>query len=351
MTCCDNSADINEEMFREKPASEGRCKSVSRYLFNWDSVTKSGVPPERIPLKEGRLRPYLQVINRHVEGGRIVPVQLSVELNTFVGGNTTAAPSRSSSAQLQSINVSSVSNGWLELNITSAVSQIWPPTENQTLVEVRLIAEVDCETNRKIPMNFVNPAEISLERATRREKHLDFQPLLLVFSDDSYVKEQIAKGQEEIEMGDETFEVRGAEDIEKRRRRRRQVSSPESDPCRIENFTVNFEDLGLHNIITPLSANIKRCAGNCSHPALKDASDPNLATNHAKIMASAQILYILQKFQDGSPMYAIEPKEPCCSPVEYSPKYLLRQQHTEGSDFAIELKLFPNFVVERCGCR
>ena len=286
-----------------------------------------------------------------MEGGKVIPVQLSIELNTFISGNMTAAPSRSSSAQLLSINVSSESNGWLELDITSALSKIWPPTDNQTLVEVRLIAEVDCETNRKIPLNFVNPAEIPLERATRREKHLDFQPLLLVFSDDGHIKEQIAKGQEEIEMGDETFEVRGAEDIDKRRRRKRKQISPENDPCRIENFTVNFEDLGLHNIITPQWANIKRCAGNCSHPALKEASDPNLATNHAKIMASAQILYILQKFQDGSSMYAVEPKEPCCVPVEYSPKYLIRQQHTEGTDFAIELKLFPNFVVERCGCR
>ena len=342
------ATDINDEQFREKPASEGRCKSVSRYLFSWDSVIKSSIPPERIPLKEGRLRPYLQVINRHVEGGKVVPVQLSIELNTFIGGNTTAAPSRSSYAQLQSINVSSESNGWLELDITTAVSQVWPPTENQTLVEVRLIAEVDCDTNRKVPLNFVNPAEISLERTTRREKHLDYQPLLLVFSDDGHVKEQIAKGQEEIEMGDETFEVQGAEDIDKRRRR--QVS-PENDPCRVENFTVNFEDLGLHNIIVPQWANIKRCAGNCSHPALKAASDPNLATNHAKIMASAQILYILQRFQDGSSMYTVEPKEPCCVPGEYSPKYLIRQQHTEGTDFAIELKLFPNFVVERCGCR
>ena len=341
-------ADINEDLYREKPASEGKCKSVSRYLFNWDSVTKSGIAPERIPLKEGRLRPYLQVINRHVEGGKVVPVQLSIELNIFVGGNTTAAPSRSSSAQLQSVNVSSESNGWLELNITSALSQIWPPTENQTLAEVRLIAEVNCDTFRKIPLNFVNPAEIPLERATRREKHLDLQPLLLVFSDDGHIKEQIAKGQEEIEMGDESFEVRGAEDFD--RRRKRQISA-EDDPCRVEDFTVNFADLGLRNIITPLSTNIKRCAGNCSHPALKEASDPNLATNHAKIMASAHILYVLQKFQNGSSMYIIEPKEPCCAPVEYSPKYLIRQQHTEGTDFAIELKLFPNFVVERCGCR
>ena len=288
-----------------------------------------------------------------MEGGKVIPVMLSVELNIFVGGNTTQAPSRSSSAQLQSVNVSSESNGWLELDVTAALSEVWPPTENQTLAEVRLVAEVDCETFRKVPLNFVNPAEISLERTTRRERHLALQPLLLVFSDDGHVKEQIAKGQEEIEMGDETFEVRGAEDFEKRRRRRkRQSPSPEDDPCRVEDFTVNFADLGLNNIISPLSANIKRCAGNCSHSALKAPSaDPNLATNHAKIMASAQILYILQKFQNGSSMYAVEPKEPCCVPVEYSPKYLIRQQHTEGTDFAIELKLFPNFVVERCGCR
>ena len=340
------STDINEERFREKPADERRCQSVSRYLFNLDSVTNS-LPPERIPLKEGRLRPYLQVINRHVDGGIVVPVQLNVEVNLFVGRNTSEA-AKHSSAQLQSINISSESNGWLELDITPALADVWPPTENLTVMEVRLLAEVDCETFRKVPLNFINPAEIPLERATRRERHLNLQPLLLVFSDDSHVKDQIAKGEEELDMGDETFEVNGADDLDEKRRKRQ---SEELDNCRVENFTVHFADLGVNNIITPEWVNIKRCAGSCSHSVLKKSSDQGQATNHAKIMASAHLLHTLQKFHNSSSMYAVEPKVPCCVPVEYKSMYVLRQQHTTETDFAIELKLFPNFVVQKCGCR
>ena len=269
-------------------------------------------------------------------------------MNVFVGNNRSKAV-QSSSAQLQSINVSSESNGWLELDITSAISGVWPPTENKTVAEVQLIAEVDCETFRKVPLNFINPAEIPLERASRRERHLNLQPLLLVFSDDSHIKEQIAKGEEEIDMGDETLEVNGAEDFDTRKRRKRQ--SNEYDNCRVENFTVNFAELGVVNIISPERANIKRCLGSCSHSVLKKSSDQGLATNHAKIMASAQLLHTLQKFQNTSSMYAVEPKVPCCVPVEYKSMYVIRQQHTTETDFAIELKLFPNFVVEKCGCR
>ena len=340
-------ADINEERYRGKPAGEGlKCKTITRYLFNWDSVTNA-VPREHVPLKEGRLRPYLQVKNRHVEGGKVVPVQLSVGLNIFVGGSET--PTRSSLAQLQSINISSESNGWLELDITSALAPVWPPTENLTVAEVLLTAEVDCVEFRKIPLNFINPAEIPLEKATRRERHLDLQPLLLVFSDDSHVKDQIAKGEETIDMSEETFDVNGAGDLEKRKRRRRQ--SAEYDNCRVENFTVNFSDIGVDNIISPELANIRRCLGSCSHSVLKKSSGHGLATNHAKIMASAQLLYTLQRFQNTSSIYAEEPKVPCCVPVEYKPMYVIRKQHTTETDFAIELKLYPNFVVEKCGCR
>ena len=304
------------------------------------------VPSEHFPLTKGILRPYLQVINRHVDGGEVIPVQLSVELNLFEGSNRSVAATRNSSAQLRSISINSESNGWLELNITSALREVWPPTDNLTLVEVRLVAEVDCETFKKVPLNFINPAEIPLERATRRERHLKLQPLLLVFSDDAQVKNQIAKGKEEIDMGNETIEVHGAEDFDNRRKRKRR--STDSDSCDIQNFTINFADLGLVNILSPHSVNIKRCLGNCSHTVLKKSPDQNLATNHAKIMASAQILYKLQKFQSNSSlMYLTEPKVPCCVPIEYSPVYLIRQNHT----LAIELKMFPNFVVEKCGCR
>ena len=342
-------ADINEERFRAKPANEGlKCKTITRYLFSWDSVTNA-VPPERIPLKEGHLRPYLQVINRHVQGGKVVPVQLSVELNVFVGNNRSETPTRSSFVQLQSINVSSRSSGWLELDITSALAPVWPPTENLTVAEVLLTAEVDCGAFKKVPLNFINPAEIPLERATRRERHLNLQPLLLVFSDDSHIKNQIAKGEEEIDMSDETFEINGEEDFEKRKRRRRQGT--ENDDCRVENFTVNFSDLGVDDIISPELVNIRRCMGNCSHSVLRKSSDQGLATNHAKIMASAQLLYTLQRSHNITTVYAEEPKVPCCVPVEYSPMYVLREQHTTEADFAIELKVYPNFVVERCGCR
>ena len=341
--CC---ADINEDRHRAKPVNEEKCKTTTRYLFNWDSVTNS-VPPERIPLTEGLLRPYLQVINRHVDEGEVIPVHLSVEINLFIGNGATA--NKSSLVQLQSINVSMESNGWLELDITPALSEVWPPTENSTVAEVQLIAEVDCEMFKKVPLNFINPAEIPLNKPTRRERHMDLQPLLLVFSDDSHVKEQIAKGEQEVDMSDESFTVDGVEDYEKRKRRRRQNSA--SDACHIEDFTINFADLGLSDIVTPESVNIRRCSGSCSHSHLKESQHQHLATNHAKIMASAKLKHTIQLSKNGSSPYSVEPKEPCCSPVEYDAMYVLKEQHTRETDFAIELKLYPNFVVKSCGCR
>lgn len=238
--------------------------------------------------------------------------------------------------QLQSVNISSESDGWLELDVTSALSEVWSPTNDHILVEVRLVSTVDCETFTKVPLKFINPAEIPLDQPLRRERHLDLQPLLVVSSDDSLVKETIAKGSEVREVENEKLEMQG---IEERRRR----SAP-SHPCRIENFPVTYSDLRLTDFITPNWTNIKRCAGSCSHAVLRNAD--SLATNHAKLMASAKIVDEIFP----SVTFEVEPQNPCCVPVEYSSTYIIERVR-EGDDFVFEMTLYPNFVVERCGCR
>ena len=336
---CFPTADITRKQFREKVRSEESCKSISRYLFRLDAITKSGIPSERLTLSEGRLRPYLQVIKRHVNGGKIVPVQLSIELNVFIDSNeTTTTPNKSSSAWLQSVNISSESDGWLELDITSALSEIWPPTNSHILVEMRLVSIVDCETFTKVPLKFINPAEIPLNQAMRRERHLDLQPLLVISSDDSQVKEMIAKGSEERERGNEIIEMQGVEE------RRRRSSSSQSSSCQIEDFALVYSDIRLDDVIMPNLTNIRRCAGSCSHSTLRNHD--RLATNHAKLMASAKIIDDI----DPTVTFAVEPRDPCCVPVEYSSRYLIVKTR-EGDDIVIEMILYPNMAVERCGCR
>ena len=58
-------------------------------------------------------------------------------------------------------------------------------------------AEVDCNNQKKVPFYLINPAEIPLDQAIRRERQMDNQPFLVVFGDNKETKEALHKQKEE----------------------------------------------------------------------------------------------------------------------------------------------------------
>ena len=287
-----------------------------------------------LPLQKATLRTYLDVIPRFLQNGPVdMDVSITAKLFNVENSSTGAV------ATVQRITVDRDSNSWKEFDITQSVQHLWPPVSVDNEVEVTLKLRVNCQQNKKVPGSFVNPATIPLTQKKRRDRHLPLQPLLLIFLSDEEVKKIVkdelrpsepVEVQESDYAGDENSTVprvaRSAE-VEK--------------TCAIEDFPVTFHTLHLFDVLYPVTYNAKRCSGSCSHSTL--TKNDHLATNHAKLMASAKIIsQIKPNVQFTSP-----PSDPCCVPTKYRPYAILIQTEEGGAEYVV----YPSMVVDECGCR
>ena len=256
-----------------------------------------------MPVQRGTLRAYLQTIPRLVRGGQTVPMRVTINAS-LLNSNS----SQSVFAGEHHINVTSASNGWVDLNITQGIQELWPPRKEEHVVEFTLTLSVGCKHYKKVPATFVNPAEIPLKNAKRRERHRVLQPMLLVHLSDMQVKEMVKSGEQQTLPGGEEEIVLSEGDTQSERRKR---------------------------------YNAKRCTGSCSHTML--ARRGQAGTNHAKIMASAKA--VSQVYP--SVVFRHPPRDPCCVPTKYKSLSLIV---TRGEGI-IELEVYPAMIVEECGCR
>lgn len=331
---------VNNE-FRPKPVGEGgKCGAISRFLFDWESVANS----TDISLNKAVIRPYMQVINRLINENEAIPLNISVSLQLF-HRNMPVNSSASSPIHhfVRTIDVTSNSDGWLELDITAPIQSIWSPTSMQLpIVEITLRMEVDCINHSKVPVQFINPAEVELYKVSRREKHTKLQPLLVIFLEDKVVKMKLKD--ENMLKEEEVMEASDGADISRtiaNNARRRRSSTP---TCAITDFTVNFTQLGLDNVVLPVTLNIGQCSGDCSHHAILEH---NQASNHARIIANAKSLNDDGSFlSDNSTMYYQNHENPCCTPLTYAPAYILLK--VSGS---YKNQLYLNMIATRCLCK
>lgn len=339
---CSSFVDALDHVQRDKPTNEEKCTRISRFVFEWAIETPLQIITDDFVLSNGLLRPYMQVISRHLTTGAPVEVDLSVTLNQL--GNTSALEDENAmlgaSAFLRKLNVTSGSDGWLELDISEPLREIWPPASKTPFLEVILKMEVNCKDQKKVPMTFVNPAEIPVSQETRRERHLELQPLLVVSINDHGIKAKIKEQEEKYKE-----QMKGST-IETVKRRRRSSDSLNGGACRLENFTITFSDLELDHFIAPAVVDVRRCSGACAHSNLK--LNRTLATNHAKLMASARERFNqpANNLPSNATLYVTEPFVPCCVPTNYDAVWLMLE-HFSG----VQLNLFADFIVTDCGCR
>ena len=331
---------------------EDRCSAGHRFLFQWES----GHDSRNLPLTKACLRVYLQPINRLLPVGRNASVNISISImltkNTG-NANDNATTLETDWEPVATVEVAPGDGHWLELQIEQQLAEIWDYVETEDLIEVQLRMEAECDERSKLPARLVNPATAGVSEK-KRENNLVVQPILVLSIDDEEVKraifddllvfdsKQVVIGGEE-EGDEEEMEIEGVEEEEeeeegearvKRNARRRYQETL----CKLENFTINFVELGFRSFLAPLEANIRRCVGQCSFHHI--VTNLALATNHAKIIASASFVYGM------SDLGVTPPKEPCCAVVSYSPIYIV-QIYGE----TIEQRLYPNFVADKCGCQ
>lgn len=229
--------------------------------------------------------------------------------------------------------ISANSSGWLELNMTEGLKAI----HSQSIygvspdLELTVTLTVDCLSNRKVPVSLVDPAAVPLEQGPRRQRLSRLQPMLLAYLSDQVIKEEVWQGEKQELVG-ENLDTDGGDNREKR---------AQDVGCHIDDFTVNFHNIDLFYVLAPYEYNARQCIGSCSHSILRHRG--SLATNHAKIMASA---VALKRYDPQIPFHH-NPTEPCCVPTKYESMSLLVVDDITEFNYAV----YPTMSVSQCGCR
>ena len=231
------------------------------------------------------------------------------------------------------LNVSANSSGWLELNMTEGLKAI----HDQSIfgvspdIELTLTITVNCVSNRKVPVSLVDPASVPLGQGPRRQRLSRLQPMLLAYLSDEMIKEEVRQEEKEELVG-ENLDTNSVENREKR---------AQDAGCHIDDFTVNFHNIDLVYVLAPYEYNARQCIGSCSHSVLRHRG--SMATNHAKIMASA---VALKRYNPQIP-FNHNPTEPCCVPTKYESMSLLVVDDITEFNYAV----YPAMSVSQCGCR
>ncbi|KAL8588381.1 hypothetical protein ACOMHN_028688 [Nucella lapillus] len=116
-------------------------------------------------------------------------------------------------------------------------------------------------------------------------------------------------------------------------RERRSECDPSNGCCKFD-MTVTFAELGIHEILRPLSIKADYCYGTCERP---DAFHYNhtMIVQHMRFNSHADNATLREELQ------------PCCVPV------VLREAtiyHYLNAGLDSQVSLVPNLLVDRCGC-
>ena len=302
------------------------------------------IQESELSIRSSILRAYIQIISRHIEPDSTVDVNVTVLMVPHTNFTNISEWSDETAivAGQQVLTVAHDSDGWAELNITAGIQEIWPVLQYYSELQVILKAEVNCVEQRKVPFNFVNPAEIPTEQQNRRERHMDIQPFLVVFASNQKIQAALEQPEEEAATGqasNSTFRDIGDmltyDDPPSPASKR---SADDDGFCSISDYIVDLHALGLTNIIAPIAINISKCSGICNDRN----TIINLGTNHAKIMTS---IYNRELIESPNSVTATPP---CCVPSKYKIVYFLM---TTLDGTALGIKGHDELVATECGCR
>jgi hypothetical protein len=277
-------------------------------------------------LQKGILRTYVDVIPRYFRAQTSISVNISSVFSLTLRNNSTQTVHGGQDEILVTPN----SSEWTELNVTQGLKEIQSLTGLSDTIELRVTMTVDCTVNRKVPVTLADPASVPLSQGPRRQRLSKLQPMLLVYLSDEQLKAEIQQEADPQPPG---------ENIEVEERKKRGLSK--ADGCHLDDFLVNFHNIDLIYVLAPYEYNAKQCVGSCAHSVLRHRG--SIATNHAKIMASA---VAIRNYNPLTPFHH-QPTDPCCVPTKYGSLSLLILDDINELNYAV----YPTMSVSACGCR
>ena len=314
--------DLLDEVHRPKPRN-GKCRVVHRFRFSMQALSEL-FHRKGISLQNGRLRTYVDIVPRYFRRSNTIPVHISGEFSVITNNLT-----QSIFGGQEDLVVTVESSGWVELNMTQGLREIRSLSGLSHNLELTVTLTVDCTSNKKVPVVLADPASIPLSQGPRRQRLSRLQPMLLVYLSDEVLKEEIRQEAQPLPIG---------ENLEVESRDKRDITR---ESCHLEDFSVNFHNIDLDYVLAPYEYNARKCVGSCTHSVLRYQG--SIATNHAKIMASA---VAFRHFNPLTPFHH-QPSDPCCVPTKYDSMSLLILDDVNEFNYAV----YPTMTVSACGCR
>lgn len=223
--------------------------------------------------------------------------------------------------------LSQLSDQWVEVDLAEEVGKLWNEVKHSS--EMRISIEIgpeDCRKNRKSSPSIYlfNPADLPPE--AEKPVNGSYQPFLLVFTHNHR----------------HHYHAHTTENNENSHTRNKKSLDT---TCSRHNQMITFREIGLTDVLSPLSLNIYKCSGSCSEAVLR--SRLSLGTNHARIMSSIKY-YQKYAADQGQSITSDGPAHtPCCVPTSYEHRALLVLDN-EGI-FSISA-IYRDLVVSACGC-
>ncbi|XP_055541875.1 protein 60A-like [Wyeomyia smithii] len=219
--------------------------------------------------------------------------------------------------KISEADVSTDYDGWVELNVTSVVSE-W--INNRQLNRGFYIgAYSKNRSDKEIKLD-----DIGLVSAKGEEK---YQPFLVAYCRGPQIVKPVLH-----------VHPRSKRNAQRKRKNKTENKNPLSDPsidhhksCQIKTLYVSFKDLNWQDwIIAPEGYGAFFCYGECNFPLNAHMN----ATNHAIVQTLVHL------------MHPSKVPKPCCAPTKLSPISVL--YHIDESN--VNLKKYKNMVVKSCGC-
>ena len=320
-------ADTVNDVFRTKPRAD-RCSRSQRFLFSLSSFV-SAYSGKNFAISSSILRFYLQIKSdlRPTHGNSVA---VNATVSATLVGNSSFTCNRTVVLHERTLNVSnSTQNHYEEWNITKVLCDCWNISHGDDLLEVQInftLPECNNSSSGRVPVQVVDPAVVPLSQKNRRAKYSQVQPMLVMYVDE--------------DTADKSSMVEESPSRSRRSTPSRVTRFSSTIPsCQLANFTINFADLGLHQVLIPYSYNAHHCVGSCNPHVIDKVKN---STNHARLFASAAAKYVREPLKFKSP-----PKQPCCVPVEYDHIHLI-EVHPDKS---FSYKKYLDMSVTKCGCR
>lgn len=323
-----------------------KCSKVYRFLFDWSAEDMAGHIGRQfhgqtratmnLDLLQSSLHVYMKPIQRHLLYGDKVNVSISMQVTNDSTTDSDEFLDDTFWTPLTTIDLADHTKRWLDLNVSSQLANSiweWDSDSNRTIFDIALKFHVDCEQQKKVPLEIINPVVLNPGRNQRKIQTI-FQPFLVISVDDTQVKEAIER-KHLLSSLPEDPAIIGREYLERGKR-----SAYHDTVCHLTNFTANFTTLGIHTILKPIVVNVGQCRGSCS--AKHAPENFPVINNHARLMVSAVSVH-----NNKTPLPKV-PIEPCCTSIDYFPVYLMIWQ---PDTLTVRVALYDDFIAKSCACR